>query len=200
VLGATGPDEAASLVAEAYQVDGAMTQLARGYLRLARAMALGRAGRHVEAEAAFAEGEELLRGLATGWAHHGFRLAAQAAIEDGWGEPSRWLIEALTGCEERGLSRGADACRALLRGAGVAVPRRGQADPGVPAGWRAVGVTAREAEVLALLGEGLTNRQIADRVFLSSRTVERHLANVGAKLGTHTRSELIALAARAGTG
>jgi DNA-binding CsgD family transcriptional regulator len=57
-------------------------------------------------------------------------------------------------------------------------------------------VTAREAEVLALLGEGLTNQEIADRVFLSSRTVERHLANVGARLGTRSRSELVALAAR----
>jgi DNA-binding CsgD family transcriptional regulator len=57
-------------------------------------------------------------------------------------------------------------------------------------------VTAREAEVLALLGDGLTNQEIADRVFLSSRTVERHLANAGAKLGTRTRSELVSAAAR----
>ena len=57
-------------------------------------------------------------------------------------------------------------------------------------------MTAREAEVLVLLADGLTNREIAERVFLSSRTVERHLANVGAKLGTRTRSELVAMAAR----
>ena len=53
-----------------------MTQLSRGYLRFARAVALGRDGRRAEAEAAFAEGEEQLRALADGWLHHGFRLAA----------------------------------------------------------------------------------------------------------------------------
>ena len=173
-----------------------MTYQARGYLRLARAVALGRAGRRTEAEAELAVGEEQLRRLADVWLHHGYRLAAPAALEDGWGDPGRWLLETLGGFEERGLARGADAVRALMRGAGIPVPRRGQATPGLPSRWATAGVTAREAEVLALLGGGLTNQEIAERVFLSSRTVERHLANVGAKLGTRTRSELVALAAR----
>ncbi len=198
VLQSTDPDEAAALVARADTRDAAMTQLSRGYLRFARAVMLGRAGRHVEAEVEFAEGEEQLRSLADGWLHHGFRLAAPAAIDDGWGEPDRWLLETLDGFENRHLARGADAVRALMRNAGLAVPRRGKAAPGLPERWVAAGVTAREAEVLALLGEGLTNQEIADRVFLSSRTVERHLANVGVKLGTRTRSELVASAAREG--
>ena len=192
----TSAEEAAALVAAADTADAAMTKLARGYLRLARAVALGRGGRHTEAEAELAEGEELLRTLAEGWLHHGFRLAAPAALTDGWGEPDRWLLETLSGFEDRGLTRGADAVRAMLRDAGIPVPRRGQAAPGLPAPWATAGVTAREAEVLVLLADGLTNREIAERVFLSSRTVERHLANVGAKLGTRTRSELVAMAAR----
>lgn len=193
---ATGAEEAAALVAAADTADAAMTQLARGYLRFARAVALGRAGRRTEAETEFAEGEELLRAMAEGWLHHGFRLAGPAALEDGWGDPERFLVEALRGFEDRGLARGADAVRALLRGAGIPVPRRGRATPGLPERWASAGVTAREAEVLALLGDGLTNQEIADRVFLSSRTVERHLANAGAKLGTRTRSELVSAAAR----
>jgi DNA-binding CsgD family transcriptional regulator/tetratricopeptide (TPR) repeat protein len=192
----TSADEAAALVAAADTADAAMTQLARGYLRFARAVALGRADRRTDAEAEFAEGEALLRAMAEGWLHHGFRLAGPAAIEDGWGDPDRFLLETLRGFEDRGLTRGADAVRALLRGAGIPVPRRGQATPGLPERWVTAGVTAREAEVLALLGEGLTNQEIADRVFLSPRTVERHLANVGPKLGTRSRSELVALAAR----
>jgi len=192
----TSAEKAAALVAAADTADAAMTQLARGYLRFARAVALGRAGRRTEAEAEFAEGEELLRAMAEGWLHHGFRLAGPAAIDDGWGDPGRFLLETLHGFEDRGLSRGADAVRALLRGAGIPVPRRGQATPGLPSPWVDAGVTAREAEVLVLLAEGLTNREIADRVFLSARTVERHLANVGTKLGTRTRSELVAAAAR----
>jgi DNA-binding CsgD family transcriptional regulator len=196
VCDATDAGDAAALVAAADTADAAMTLLARGYLRFARAVALGRAGRGAEAEAEFAEGEALLHEMADGWLHHGFRLAGPAAIEDGWGDPGRWLLEALGGFEDRGLARGADALRALMRAAAIPVPRRGQATPGLPPRWAAAGVTAREAEVLALLGEGLTNQEIADRVFLSSRTVERHLANVGARLGTRSRSELVALAAR----
>jgi DNA-binding CsgD family transcriptional regulator/tetratricopeptide (TPR) repeat protein len=192
----TSAGEAAALVAAADTADAAMTKLARGYLRFARAVALGRAGRTAEAEAEFTEGEALLREMADGWLHHGFRLAGPPAVDDGWGDPGRWLLEALGGFESRGLTRGADALRALMRGAAIPVPRRGQATPGLPARWATAGVTAREAEVLALLGEGLTNQEIADRVFLSSRTVERHLANVGARLGTRSRSELVALAAR----
>jgi DNA-binding CsgD family transcriptional regulator len=196
VLHSTDPEEAAALIAAADPADAAMTYQARGYLRLARAVAHGRAGRRTEAEAEFAVGEEQLRSLADAWLHHGYRLAAPAALEDHWGDPGSWLLETLTGFESRGLARGADAVRALMREAGVPVPRRGQATPGLPERWAAAGVTAREAEVLALLAEGLANREIAERVFLSSRTVERHLANVGVKLGTRTRSELVAAAAR----
>ena len=107
----TSAEDAAALVAAADTADAAMTRLARGYLRLARAVALGRDGRPTEAEAEFAEGEELLRAMAEGWLHHGFRLAAPAAIADGWGDPDRWLLETLGGFEDRGLTRGADAVR-----------------------------------------------------------------------------------------
>jgi DNA-binding CsgD family transcriptional regulator len=51
-------------------------------------------------------------------------------------------------------------------------------------------------EVLALLGEGLPNKEIAERLYLSPRTVERHIANMTAKIGLRTRSELVAFAAR----
>jgi DNA-binding NarL/FixJ family response regulator len=110
------------------------------------------------------------------------------------------LREALAFFEARDLPRVADACRALLRDAGVAVPRRTKAAEGIPEQLRAAGVTPREAEILTHLAEGLSNQQIAERTFLSARTVERHLANVAAKVGTRTRSELIALAARAASG
>jgi DNA-binding CsgD family transcriptional regulator len=189
------PGRAVARVAEAERSDAAMTHLARGHLRIARAVSFGRAGRRAEAEAALAEAEDWLASSLP-WLHHGYRLAAPAALQDGWGDPTRWLLEALAGFEARGLARGADACRALLRGAGVAVPRRRHEDPDLPDPWRVAGVTAREAEVLTLLGVGLTNREIAERVFLSPRTVERHLANIGVKVGTGTRSELVAYAAR----
>ena len=51
----------------------------------------------------------------------------------------------------------------------------------VPADLQARGVTARELEVLELLAEARATREIATRLFLSPKTVERHVANLAAK-------------------
>jgi DNA-binding NarL/FixJ family response regulator len=51
------------------------------------------------------------------------------------------------------------------------------------------GLTPREAEVLGLLAEGLTNREIATRLFISQKTVGAHLAHIFAKLDVHSRVE-----------
>lgn len=57
-------------------------------------------------------------------------------------------------------------------------------------------LTRREREVARLAAEGLSNRQIAEKLFLSSRTVELHLSRVFAKLGVSSRAALAALWAR----
>ena len=59
-------------------------------------------------------------------------------------------------------------------------------------------LTIREREVLARVAEGLTDRQIGSRLFISHRTVERHVSNLLAKLGAGRRSELVATALREG--
>jgi DNA-binding NarL/FixJ family response regulator len=56
-------------------------------------------------------------------------------------------------------------------------------------------ISAREMEVLRFVADGLTNAQIADELYLSSRTVERHLSNAYAKLGLSGRSARAAAAA-----
>jgi DNA-binding CsgD family transcriptional regulator len=56
------------------------------------------------------------------------------------------------------------------------------------------GLTARELEVLRLVAEGRTNRAIADALFLSERTVERHVSNTFVKLGVRTRAAATAYA------
>ncbi len=58
--------------------------------------------------------------------------------------------------------------------------------------------TARELEVLALLAEGLTNREIAARLFLSPKTVDIHVSRLRRKLDAHTRGEAVAVARRRG--
>lgn len=53
-------------------------------------------------------------------------------------------------------------------------------------------LTPRECEVLVLVGEGLTNDQVAARLSISPGTVRRHLENVFGKLGVHTRTAAVA--------
>ena len=59
-------------------------------------------------------------------------------------------------------------------------------------------LTARENQVFALLAQGLDSGQIADRLFISVQTVRTHTRRVMGKLDLHSRSELVALAARCG--
>lgn len=60
----------------------------------------------------------------------------------------------------------------------------------------AAALTGREREVLALLVDGRTNRQVARQLYISEKTVSVHVSNVFAKLGVHSRTEAAALARR----
>lgn len=59
-----------------------------------------------------------------------------------------------------------------------------------------VGLSEREIEVISLAGDGLTNKQIADKLFLSPHTVARHLSNAKGKLGASNRAEAAVLLRR----
>lgn len=60
------------------------------------------------------------------------------------------------------------------------------------------GLTDREREVLKLVADGLTNQEIADKLTISVKTVERHRANIMGKLNLHSRTELVKYAIRKG--
>jgi DNA-binding CsgD family transcriptional regulator len=87
-----------------------------------------------------------------------------------------------------------------LRGALEALARRGRLDLGVgiPAERTLAGLTPRELEVLRLLVEGRSNRQIAEQLFISGKTASVHVTNILAKLGVHSRLEAAATARRLG--
>jgi len=190
-------DGAARSEAERVHASGATRhRLVTSLLGYADAVVLGRTGRGAEAAASFAAADAAMGPLVAWYRQHARRLAAEAALADGWGEPVAWLREAAAFFAARGEQPIAAACRALLRGAGAPVPRTGRGDSVVPADLRALGVTSREADVLALLAEGLTNKELAARLHLSPRTVEKHVAGLLAKTGCRRRAQLVGYSAR----
>ncbi|KRV51223.1 LuxR family transcriptional regulator [Wenjunlia vitaminophila] len=59
------------------------------------------------------------------------------------------------------------------------------------------GLTEREREILALIGEGLTNRQIGQRLYLAEKTVKNHISRLLAKLGVERRVQAAVIATQA---
>lgn len=174
------------------------TPVSRLTLEVAEAVARGRAGDAGAAAARFgAVDDELARwGSFRRWLHR--VVVAPAAAADGWGQPEAWLRETVAWCDRAGLAVLGDRCRAVLRDIGSPVPRRNRsvATPLPPALAR-LGVTPREAEVLALVATGVTNREVAQRLVISVRTVDKHVERLLAKAGTDRRG-LVALARETG--
>jgi DNA-binding NarL/FixJ family response regulator len=87
-----------------------------------------------------------------------------------------------------------------LKGALQRLARRGRLALGVtmPIETRRAGLTPRELEVLRLLVEGRSNRQIAEQLFISGSTAGVHVTNILAKLGVHSRLEAAARARQLG--
>ncbi|KQY23607.1 LuxR family transcriptional regulator [Cellulomonas sp. Root485] len=119
-----------------------------------------------------------------------FRLA-EALLEAGDRDAAR---------DEAGLAlTHADAMGAVPLATAVrGLARRGRLDlPGVRVGGVDV-LTAREAEVLALVAQGLSNRQIGEKLFISAKTVSVHISNLLAKLGVSGRAEAVSVAHQRG--
>jgi DNA-binding CsgD family transcriptional regulator len=135
-----------------------------------------------------------------GMAHCQQLLVARAAARDGWGEPAAWLRESEAFFAAGGYHRLARRCRTMLGALGAPVPRRGRGISEVPAALRGLGVTSREVDVLTLVAEGCTTREIAERLYLSTKTVERHLSNLADRTGRRGRAALRELAREHGLG
>ena len=96
------------------------------------------------------------------------------------------------GLRESGLTHAAIAAQVGLSENGVSGICRRYAERGL------AGLTPREVEVLRLLVEGRSNRQIAEQLFISGKTASVHVTNILAKLGVHSRLEAAAAAHRLG--
>ncbi len=176
VLAARGDRRAQAAIDEALQQGVAAINLNRAMIGYAQAILVGRRGDARRARE--------LRALADtgwtnceGWADLARVLAAPVAGPDGWAEVAPWLGGAEDRFAERGLPALSRRCRDVLAEMSL--------NP-----WAAAGVSAREADVLRLLAEGLTNKDIAARLDLSPRTVEKHVESLLRKVGARSRTEL----------
>ena len=161
----------------------------RQFALFADAVLWGRAGQEAEATEAVAQAVQAGAPYATG-RHMGLRLVSEAALADGWGTPIEWLRTSEEHFHKCEVPAAASACRALMRRAGAPVTQRRRGASDIPSALRAAGVTVREYEILQLLGEHLSNREIASRLHLSARTVEKHVASLMTKTGHRDRTAL----------
>jgi DNA-binding CsgD family transcriptional regulator/tetratricopeptide (TPR) repeat protein len=130
---------------------------------------------------------------AAGWRSLGCPYEAAAALADSDQEPQ--LRAALAELERLGARPLAAAVIRKLRELGVRGLARG---PRPTTRANPANLTARELEVLRLLVEGRSNRQIAEQLFISNKTASVHVTNLLAKLGVHSRLEAAATARRLG--
>ena len=110
------------------------------------------------------------------------------------GELLQALLRAHEGFEQLGASPLVAMVGRRLRERGIRVPR------GPRAATRAnpAELTGRELDVLELLADGLRNAEIAERLFLSTRTVDHHVASIRRKLDAASRGQAVAEARRLG--
>jgi DNA-binding NarL/FixJ family response regulator len=114
----------------------------------------------------------------------------QVALCLGESDDGDALAEALTIADELGAEALAPRLRRHMRGLGLSVPRG--ARPATRA--NPVGLTSRQLEILALVGTGATNAEIARMLFLTPKTVEHHVGAVFAKLRVTNRAAAVARA------
>jgi DNA-binding CsgD family transcriptional regulator len=180
LLAAAGDERAAAAIDEARRLGVTVNRVNRGLLGYADAILAGRRGdRELATDAARAADADLAHYPV--WGDLARLQAAVPALAGGWGQPQTWLKTAQASFAAHGIDVLAARCAELLSG-----PRPGR--------WTGLGVTAREADVLALVAEGLANKDIAARLHVSPRTVEKHVESLLRKAGARSRTQLVAVA------
>jgi DNA-binding CsgD family transcriptional regulator len=129
---------------------------------------------------------------AQAWQAAGCSFEAARAGADGDETAQR---DALAAFESLGARPMAERVRGRLRAAGVRGLPRG---PRSSTQQHPAGLTSKEVAVLALLARGLRNKEIAQRLSRSARTIDHHLQAIFAKLGVNSRAEAVSAAYRIG--
>jgi DNA-binding CsgD family transcriptional regulator len=178
LLASMGDRRAAEAVGEARRLGVGAFHLNSGLLTYAEAIIMGRTGDRATARRLAGSSEADFVNC-TAWTDVARWLAAESAVSGGWDQPGWWLLGVGDRLAGYGLDSLANRCRDLAGG-----PQR----------WAGLGITAREADVLSLVVEGLANKEIAARLFLSPRTVEKHVEALLRKLDARSRTQLVGVA------
>jgi ATP/maltotriose-dependent transcriptional regulator MalT len=179
------PDSAREVHAELRSIATAVgTKPARAGERACAAAIASAEADWEAARVALEDAVELYRSSPAPFDNARARLDLAGVLEE-LGRPDLALGQALAACEGlEGLGAEREAVRAVKLIAALGGRR---------AALKRAGLTPREIEVLGLVAEGLSNRQVAERLVVSEHTVHRHLANVYARLGVSSRAAAVAL-------
>jgi DNA-binding CsgD family transcriptional regulator len=177
----------ADSVVEAFArgIEGRDAPVATAALVSGRAVLLEARGKHLAAAALFDEATSGYGALPMPYPATAMReRAAMCRLAAGNRDAVDELTAAAEAYEQLGATRDAGRCRHQLREHGAWAPsQRGRRGYGSE-------LSPREREVARMLAEGRTNREIADGLFLSPRTVEQHVAKVLRKLGARSRTDV----------
>jgi DNA-binding CsgD family transcriptional regulator len=180
LLAANGHADAAAAIGNARRTGLTVNRVNRGILGYADAILAGRSGDQQQATELAVAADRELRSYPV-WADLARLWAAEPALADGWGQPRQWLEMAAGTFLRHGIEPLALRCRRLL-------------EQPQPSRWTMLGITDREADVLRLVAEGISNKEIAARLHLSPRTVEKHIESLFRKTAARSRTQLVAIA------
>ena len=180
LLAAKGDADAAAAISSARRIGLSVNRVNRGILGYADAILAGRAGDQHQATKLAAVADNELRHYPV-WADLARLYAAGPALTDGWGQPRQWLEIAAGTFLRHGIEPLALQCHRLL-------------EQPQPSRWSRLGITDRQADVLRLVAEGISNKEIAARLHLSPRTVEKHIESLLRKTAARSRTQLVAIA------
>jgi DNA-binding CsgD family transcriptional regulator len=181
LLAVDADPRAADAVHAAREAGITVNRANRGLLLLAEATLAGRSDRTGRRAGELAELAAVELAHVPAWGHIARLLAAPAALADGWGEPRAWLAAAAGPLRDHDVQPLAERCQDLLVQSARPLSR--------------LGITPREREILSLVARGLSNKDIAARLVVSHRTVEKHVESLLRKSGTRSRTQLAAAAA-----
>lgn len=205
VLAVAGdPAGARRILAEAAATAEAQGTVLMAAIARLDALRLGATDQAAPLAAAASVADSDLVSLAARWAAAGARAEELVAVAEGFEALGclMYAAEAHAGAASAWRKAGEPRRASAADQAADELARRcrGAATPALAVAESVVPLTAREREIVLLVADGASTKEVAERLYLSARTVSNHLQNAYAKLGISKRTELPAALSRYGDG